>query len=196
MVREKFTALAAEIEKATGDKRTPVEVAEGFLMIAVENMAKAIKQISIQRGYDVTEYTLNCFGGAGGQHACLVADSLGISRVFVHPFAGVLSAYGMGLADLRIMRERAIEVILEDGMIGDVNKILDEMEAEGRAAMEKQGGDPERTYVQRKALLRYEGTDSPLIVDFTDRASMVKEFEHIICSTASSRRRKHILSKP
>jgi 5-oxoprolinase (ATP-hydrolysing) len=177
VVREKFTALAAEIEKATGDKRTPVEVAEGFLMIAVENMAKAIKQISIQRGYDVTEYTLNCFGGAGGQHACLVADSLGISRVFVHPFAGVLSAYGMGLADLRIMRERAIEVILEDGLIGDVNKILDEMEAEGRAAMEKQGGDPERTYVQRKALLRYEGTDSPLIVDFTDRASMVKEFE-------------------
>ena len=177
IVREKFAALAAEIEKATGDKRTPVEVAEGFLMIAVENMAKAIKQISIQRGYDVTEYTLNCFGGAGGQHACLVADSLGISRVFVHPFAGVLSAYGMGLADLRIMRERAVEIILDDSMIGDVNKILDEMEADGRAEMTKQGGDPERTYVQRKALLRYEGTDSPLIVDFTDKASMVKEFE-------------------
>ena len=177
VVHEKFTALAAEIEKATGDKRTPVEVAEGFLMIAVENMAKAIKQISIQRGYDVTEYTLNCFGGAGGQHACLVADSLGISRVFVHPFAGVLSAYGMGLADLRIMRERAVEIILDDNMIGDVNKILDEMEGDGRAEMIKQGGDPDRTYVQRKALLRYEGTDSPLIVDFTDRASMVKEFE-------------------
>ncbi|MDA1323687.1 MAG: hydantoinase B/oxoprolinase family protein [Proteobacteria bacterium] len=177
VVREKFTALAAEIEKATGDKRTPVEVAEGFLMIAVENMAKAIKQISIQRGYDVTEYTLNCFGGAGGQHACLVADSLGISRVFVHPFAGVLSAYGMGLADLRIMRERAVEIVLDDTMIGDVNKILDEMEADGRAEMEKQGGDPARTYVQRKALLRYEGTDSPLIVDFTDKAGMVKEFE-------------------
>src|SRR5690606_12954742 len=99
VVRQKVTALAEESERATGDRRTPFEIGDGFLKIAVENMANAIKQISVQRGYDVTEYTLNCFGGAGGQHACLVADSLGMKRVFIHPFAGVLSAYGMGLAD-------------------------------------------------------------------------------------------------
>ena len=177
IVREKFAALAAEIESATGDRRTPVEAAEGFLMIAVENMAKAIKQISIQRGYDVTEYTLNCFGGAGGQHACLVADALGVTRVFVHPFAGVLSAYGMGLADLRVMRERAVEATLDDGTVGDIEKIFDEMEADGRAEMERQGGNPSRTTALRKVHLRYEGTDSPLIVDFADRAGIVAEFE-------------------
>ena len=135
VVREKFAALAAEIERETGDARSPVEVADGFLMIAVENMAKAIKQISIQRGHDVTGYTLNCFGGAGGQHACLVADSLGIGRVFIHPFAGVLSAYGMGLADLRVMRERAVEAILDDAMLDDVAGTLDEMEEQARAEM-------------------------------------------------------------
>ena len=122
VVREQFAALAARIEAETGDKRTPAEVAEGFLRIAVENMANAIKQISIQRGYDVTEYTLNCFGGAGGQHACLVADALGITRVFVHPFAGVLSAYGMGLADLRVMREHAVEAELSDDLLDEIAK--------------------------------------------------------------------------
>ncbi len=177
VVREKFAALAAEIEAATGDSRSPVEVAEGFLMIAVENMAKAIKQVSIQRGYDVTEYTLNCFGGAGGQHACLVADSLGISRVFVHPFAGVLSAYGMGLADLRVMRERAIEATLDDALMGDLAKVFDEMEADGRAEMVRQGGDPARTIAQHKLHLRYEGTDSPLIIENADRAAVIAEFE-------------------
>ena len=176
-VRGKFAALAAGIERETGDRRSPVEVAEGFLMIAVENMAKAIKQISIQRGHDVTGYTLNCFGGAGGQHACLVADSLGISRVFIHPFAGVLSAYGMGLADLRVMRERAVEAILDDPLLEDVKKILDEMEEHGRVEMTRQGGDPARTYTLRKVHLRYEGTDSPLIVDFADRKAIVAEFE-------------------
>ena len=176
-VRGKFAALAAEIERETGDRRTPVEVAEGFLMIAVENMAKAIKQISIQRGHDVTGYTLNCFGGAGGQHACLVADSLGISRVFIHPFAGVLSAYGMGLADLRVMRERAVEAILDDALLEDVEAILDEMEEQGRVEMTRQGGDPARTYTLRKVHLRYQGTDSPLIVDFADRKAIVAEFE-------------------
>ena len=98
VVREKFAGLATEIREATGDERTPTEVAAGFLKIAVENMANAIKKISVQRGYDVTGYTLNCFGGAGGQHACLVADALGMTTVLIHPFAGVLSAYGMGLA--------------------------------------------------------------------------------------------------
>jgi len=106
VVREQFAELAREIETATGSARQPVEVAHGYLKIAVENMANAIKKISVQRGYDVTGYTLACFGGAGGQHACLVADTLGMTRVLLHPFAGVLSAYGMGLADVRAMREQ------------------------------------------------------------------------------------------
>ena len=177
IVHEKFAALAAEIERETGDTRSPVEVAEGFLMIAVENMAKAIKQISIQRGHDVTEYTLNSFGGAGGQHACLVADALGITRVFIHPFAGVLSAYGMGLADLRVMRERAVEATLDDKVIAELKDTFAGMEADGRAEMERQGGEAARTSVLRKVHLRYEGTDSPLIVDFADQAAMVKAFE-------------------
>ena len=179
VVHEKFGALAQEIKRETGDARSPVEVAEGFLMIAVENMAKAIKQISIQRGHDVTEYTLNSFGGAGGQHACLVADALGITRVFIHPFAGVLSAYGMGLADLRVMRERAVEATLDEERIEDLRTIFAEMEINGRAEMEEQGGDPERTNVIRKVLLRYEGTDSPLIIDFAEQEEMVSAFEEM-----------------
>ncbi len=113
VVRARFAELAAQIRAATGDQRTPEQVAEGFISIAVGNMAEAIKRISVQRGHDVTEYTLCCFGGAGGQHACLVADALGMTRVFIHPLAGVLSAYGMGLADMTAMREQAVELRLE-----------------------------------------------------------------------------------
>ncbi|PZR50744.1 MAG: 5-oxoprolinase, partial [Stutzerimonas stutzeri] len=103
VVHEKFSALAVEIREKTGDARTPEQVAEGFVRIAVENMANAIKKISVQRGYDITGYTLTCFGGAAGQHACLVADALAMPRIFIHPYAGVLSAYGMGLADITAM---------------------------------------------------------------------------------------------
>src|SRR5437762_379990 len=109
IVATKFAQMAGDIERATGVKRSPEEVAEGFIDIAVGAMANAIKKISVARGYDVTRYTLQCFGGAGGQHACRVADALGMSRVFAHPLAGVLSAYGMGLADRSVMREAAIE---------------------------------------------------------------------------------------
>ena len=179
VVREKFAALAAQIEAETGDSRTPEQVADGFLKIAVDNMANAIKQVSIQRGHDVTKYTLNCFGGAGGQHACLVADALGITRVFIHPFAGVLSAYGMGLADLRVMRERAVEAILTDDLVGEVGAILDELEADGHTEILRQGAEPERIRVVRQAHMRYEGTDSPLIVDFAERAAMVAAFEAV-----------------
>ena len=106
VVRARFAALAEEIRQATGDRRAPEEAAEGFVAIAVGNMANAIKRISVQRGYDVTAYTLCTFGGAGGQHACLVADALGMTRVFIHPLAGVLSAYGMGLAEVAALRGR------------------------------------------------------------------------------------------
>ena len=143
--RAQFAALAAEIERATGSARTPEQVAEGFIDIAVGAMANAIKKISVARGYDVTRYTLQCFGGAGGQHACLVADALGMSRVFVHPLAGVLSAYGMGLADQSVMREAAVEQPLADGAAPTSAARLDalaaEAEAELRAPGRRRGAD-------------------------------------------------------
>ena len=176
-VRDRFERLAKEITDATGDARTPVQVADGFLKIAVDNMAHAIKQISIQRGHDVTEYTLNCFGGAGGQHACLVADALGMTRVFIHPFAGVLSAYGMGLADLRVLREHAVEAILTDELVAELGRVLETMEIDGTERIIRQGAERSRMTVHRKVHLRYEGTDSPLMLDYADRASMVAAFE-------------------
>ncbi len=177
VVREKFAALSAEIEAATGDKRTPEEVAEGFLSIAVENMANAIKKISVQRGYDVTEYTLCCFGGAGGQHACLVADALGMNRVFLHPHAGVLSAYGMGLADISAMRERAVEERLEGGVMDRLQTVLGELGDAVRGELETQveAGDPIR--LVPKAHLRYDGTDNALVIDFGSMKELTERFE-------------------
>jgi 5-oxoprolinase (ATP-hydrolysing) len=177
VVRQKFAALADEINTATGDTRTPEQVAEGFLVIAVENMANAIKQISVQRGYDVTEYTLNCFGGAAGQHACLVADALGMERVFIHPHAGVLSAYGMGLADLRALRETSAEVPLVDGIEADLAPRLDALETEARSEIHEQGVGDDQIQVLRKAHVRYDGTDTALVVDVAPASAMVADFE-------------------
>ena len=177
VVRQKFEALAQEIQTATGDHRSPVEVADGYLKIAVENMANAIKKISVQRGYDVTGYTLNCFGGAGGQHACLVADALGMTKVLIHPFAGVLSAYGMGLADIRSLRERAVEETLEDGAMADLNSMLDTLGAEATEELTRQGIDDAQIEVLRRAHLRYEGTDTPHLIDIGTPAEMQKRFE-------------------
>jgi 5-oxoprolinase (ATP-hydrolysing) len=177
VVREKFTELAARIGQATGATPAPEEVAEGFLQIAIENMANAIKQISVQRGYDITGYTLNCFGGAGGQHACLVADSLGMTRVFLHPFAGVLSAYGMGLAHVRAMREHTIEAPLASDLLGQLESRFDELAASARSEVENQGVSARDTQVVRKIHLRYEGTDSSLIINFGAMDTMIAEFE-------------------
>ena len=176
-VEEKFEALTAEVNKATGQSRTPEEVAEGFLKIAVENMANAIKQISVQRGYDVTEYTLNCFGGAAGQHACMVADSLGIKRIFIHPFAGVLSAYGMGLADVRALRERSIEAVLSKDALPEIARALDGLERDARDEIRAQGIAEDSIRVIRRAHLRYQGTDTALIVEDGDIARMTQAFE-------------------
>ena len=176
-VARAFASLAGEICAATGDRRLPVEVADGFLRIAVDNMANAIKRISVQRGHDVTGYTLACFGGAGGQHACLVADALGMTRVLIHPFAGVLSAFGMGLADQRVMRERAVEAALDDALMAELASAFDALDAEGRAEMAAQGVDPARTSSVARVHLRYEGTDTALEVDRADRAAMVAAFE-------------------
>ena len=177
VVREKFKALAAEIHATTGDQRSPEDVAEGFRKIAIENMANAIKEISTQRGYDVTEYTLCSFGGAGGQHACEMADTLGMTKIFLHPFAGVLSAYGMGLADLRALREQAVEGGLDDKVVGEISSVLDELAEEAVEELRAQGIGDERIQVLRKVHLRYAGTDSALVVDFGDRARIIEGFE-------------------
>ncbi|NER32936.1 MAG: 5-oxoprolinase [Oscillatoria sp. SIO1A7] len=174
IARQKFGELAAEIERCTGDKLAPEEVAAGFVAIAVDNMANAIKKISLQRGYDVSEYTLCCFGGAGGQHACLIADALGIKQIFIHPYAGVLSAYGIGLADVRTIRQRTVEAELSDSLIPSLQELLAELEIEAKKELTPTG----REEVERKVQLKYRGTDSTMMVKFAERAGAMKaEFE-------------------
>ena len=176
-VVRRFAALAQEIERATGDARTPEQVAEGFLTIAVENMANAIKEISIQRGYDVTEYTLACFGGAAGQHACPIADTLGVTRVFIHPFAGVLSAYGMGLADVRALRESAVEAVLDAGLAGELDAILDRLASSAVSEITEQNVSAENIAVHRRAHVRYDGTDAAIVVAAGTLEETVAAFE-------------------
>jgi len=170
-VARQFDELAHRI----GDGRAREQVAEGFVQIAVGNMANAIKHISVQRGHDVTRYTLCCFGGAAGQHACLVADALGMTRVFIHPHAGVLSAYGMGLADQTAMRERAVEMRLDDRC--DLEDIAELLAIEARNELILQGVSPERVRVERRVHLKYDGTDTALIVDLGPVEKMKAEFE-------------------
>ncbi len=178
-VRAKFAALTDDICTATGDTRNSFEVAEGFLKIAVENMANAIKKISVQRGYDVTRYMLCAFGGAAGQHACLVADALGMTRVLLHPFAGVLSAYGIGLADIRALREHSVEAKLGGAVDDRVTEILDRLSRAARDEVSGQGVVDERIDVRRRLHLRYEGTDTSLEVNFGDAAAMAGEFAEL-----------------
>jgi len=173
VVRAKFTALATAI----GDGRGPEEAAEGFLTVAVENMANAIKEISIERGHDVTQYALCCFGGAGGQHACRVADSLGMTTVFLHPLAGVLSAYGMGLADVRVLRERAVEAPLEAAVLGRVEATLDELAKDADGELARQGLDASQATTHRRLHLRYAGTDTALLVPMGEPGRIKAGFE-------------------
>src|SRR6516165_498215 len=159
-VRAAFAALAKNI----GDGRTPEQVADGFIKIAVENIANAIKKISVQRVYDVTRYVLNCFGGAGGQHACLVADALGMTRVLIHPFSSLLSAYGMGLADIRATRQQAIEEPLGDAALAAVTVTGTRLAEEARAEVVGQGVAADAVTVHVRAHIRYAGTDTALVV--------------------------------
>ena len=176
VVREKFADLANEIADATGEPpRSPEDLAEGFLRIAVENMANAIKKISVQRGYDVTQYTLQCFGGAGGQHACLVADALGMETVFVHPYAGVLSAYGMGLAEIRALRERQFEHSLED--LAGAEAALDALASDAVSEVADQGIDAAAIRTERRAHLRYKGSHQALEIDFGTEAELRERFD-------------------
>lgn len=172
-VREKFEALAAEI----GDGRTAEEVADGFLKIAVENMANAIKKISVQRGYDVTEYALTCFGGAGGQTGCRVADSLGMTTVILHPFSGILSAYGMGLADIRADRQKAVVKTLTEDLLPELAALKRELASQTEAELERQAVPAEARRSTATAHLRYDGTDTPLPVLLDGVAEMRTAFE-------------------
>ena len=176
-VRDKFMDMARRIGESTGVTPAPEEVAEGFIQIAIGNMANAIKQISVQRGHDVTDYALTSFGGAGGQHACLVADALGMKTVFVHSLAGVMSAYGMGLADQTAMRESAVELRLAELPDGALQGRLDALGEVVTGELARQGVDASRIRLVRRVHLRYEGTDSAIIVLFGDSASMKAQFE-------------------
>jgi 5-oxoprolinase (ATP-hydrolysing) len=178
IVRAKFAALAKEIADQTGIARTPEEIADGFLSIAVENMANAIKHISVQRGYDVTEYTLCCFGGAAGQHACRVADALGMTRVFIHPLAGVLSAYGMGLADVRALRAQAVEMQLEEKTLAAIEPMLETLETSARSEVAEQGVQISRIDCTRTLHVKYEGTDTTIeLMAESSVAAIVAAFE-------------------
>jgi len=167
----KFNELAAR----TG--RTAEVVAEGFIAIAVQQMANAIKKISVARGYDVTRYTLQCFGGAGGQHACLVADALGMNRVLVHPLAGVLSAYGMGLADQNAIREQAIELPLVPKSLPLIAERLDALGAAAQAELERQQVSAGAVTIHHRVHVRYQGSDSALVVPYGDIDAVVSSFE-------------------
>lgn len=176
VVKEKFGELIARI----GDNRKSEEIAAGFLAIAVDNMANAIKKISLERGYDVSEYTLCCFGGAGGQHACLIADALGMERIFIHPYAGVLSAYGMGLADIRVLREQTVEASLELAILSQLEEKFNQLTQECTCQLQRQGEENlEDAVILSKVHLKYEGTDSALMVDFAEIAKMRQEFEEL-----------------
>jgi 5-oxoprolinase (ATP-hydrolysing) len=159
-VRAAFGELAREI----GDGRSPEDVADGFIKIAVENMANAIKKISVQRGYDVTRYALNCFGGAGGQHACLVADALGMTKVLIHPLSSLLSAYGMGLADIRATRQQALEETFGNGVLASMAEVGGRLAEHARNEVMGQGVPERDIAVHVRAHIRYAGTDTALVV--------------------------------
>ena len=176
IVRTKFIALAKEISAQT--KKPEMDIifmAEGFLKIAVENMANAIKKISIQKGYDVTNYTMNCFGGAGGQHACHVADSLGISKVLIHPYAGVLSAYGMGLAEIRSIREGHLEQNIEE--IENAKTLINKLSLKAKEDLTKQGIENSSIKLVKLAFLHYQGSHQNLEINFDTVEKMREAFE-------------------
>ncbi len=178
IVRDKFHALAVEVAEATGQPpMPPEEVAEGCLRIAIQNMANAIKKISVQRGYDISGYALNCFGGAGGQHACLVADALGMQTIFLHPLAGVLSAYGMGLADFSAMKERQLDQPLTESGVAAALQAVNELYDQAHAEVRQQGVEDDRIVRRAMAQIRYDGSQQALEVKFDELGEMRSAFE-------------------
>jgi len=177
VVRERFAQLAHTITQATGRQISPEQVAQGYIDIANANMADAIKKISVQRGYDVTRYALTVFGGAGGQHACAVADALAMSTVMAHPFAGVLSAYGMGLAEPASLRERSIERRLDDQALVEAIEQIDAIDRQARDDLIAQGEPAASLRVERRVHLKYQGTDTAVSVPLGAIDEMVRRFE-------------------
>ena len=177
IVHRLFTSLTAEVAAATGTPTTAEELAEGFLTIAVENMANAIKKISVQRGHDVTGYVLVCFGGAGGQHACLVADRLGIEKVLVHPHAGVLSALGIGLADVRTVSDKSVESELSEQTLTAVLEVAGRLEEAGRVTVAAQGVGDGHIEAFARVAVRYDGSDTALHVPLGPVVEVVAAFE-------------------
>ena len=176
-VRTQFEAMAAEVTATTGRATTSGALAEGFVTIAVQNMAEAIRSISIQRGYDVTKYVLNCFGGAGGQHACLVADALGMTQVLLHPFAGVLSAYGMGLAEVRAIRQTTVALPLSPDADAALAERVETLTQAARGDLTAQGFDAAAVSTIARAEIKFAGSDTPLAVPFGAAADMAAAFE-------------------
>ena len=170
VVAQRFAALCAQVRAETGRRMTPQEAAQGFIAVAVANMANAIKRISVARGHDVGRYTLASFGGAGGQHACLVADALGMDRVMIHPLGGVLSAYGMGLADRRSVRERTLALPLDPAAMPDLQAAVDALAAEAHADL------PQADRTETLLRLRYDRTDSLFDVPLADMHAMRADF--------------------
>ena len=172
-----FSLLAEQITEATGTHQTETSVAQGYLDIAADNMANAIKKISIERGHDVTDYALVCFGGAGGQHACMVADRLGIEHIYVHPHAGVLSAVGIGLADVRQIRDETVEQTLNDENLQRLDPRWQELENNGTQYLQNQGIETTAQELRRRLSLRYQGSDTALLVPAGTNSDVKAAFE-------------------
>ena len=179
IVEKKFNDLANQIRLDTGVQKSSVEIATGFLSIAVENMANAIKKISVQRGYDVAQYTLCCFGGAGGQHACLVADALAVKRIFLHPYAGVLSAYGMGLANVSQITEASVEKPLEPDTVSEINSVSVQLFNQCRDEFKAQGVSVDNIKSIIKVNCYYHGSDMSIPVSLGEPTKMTQQFEQL-----------------
>ena len=177
IVMKKFQQLADEIKQSTGKEVTSETVAEGFLSIAIEGMSNAIKKISVEKGYDVSEYTLCCFGGAGAQHACLVADKLNMKRIHLHPFAGVLSAFGMGLADTGVINDLAIEVVLEADFMSILSSKFETLKQKSEHQLFEQGIQASSLKFHQRLHLRYLGSDSAIVVKFGTLEAIIRDFE-------------------
>jgi len=173
--RARLDEVAAAMRAEGVEPGPPEQLADDLIRVAVDGMARAIKQISTHRGYDVSDYTLCCFGAAGGQHACLVADDLGIRSIILHPLAGVLSAYGMGLASVRALRQHSVERPLEPQAASDLTRLLDDLARAAADELVAQGAPPDRIIVERRLLLKYEGTDMTLPITWRPIAEMADE---------------------
>lgn len=174
IVHQKFAQLTHDINQHTGQARSVAQIAEGFIKIAVDSMANAIKKISVQKGHDILKHTLCCFGGAGGQHACDIADQLGVRTIMIHPHAGVLSAYGMGLADMNVPRSKMIGQLLEDGF-KHLSDNFTQLSQQAESEMAKQGIRQAKTICQRKLHLKYQGTDSVILIDYQQCQSDIEQ---------------------